>query len=951
MKHFFSLSLSRSFLLRVLSVLCLYSATGLYSVAHAHGAALTRYTTENPDAARIRGVITGSEDGQPVVGATVSVKGKARGTRTDANGRFEIDAEPGDVLVVSFLGYTTQEINVTGTGDLTIALESDVASVGEVVVVGSRSTAARTKTETVAPVDVLTSRELQLTGQVEPTQQLQFIAPSFVSNRQTVADGTDHIDPASLRGLGPDQVLVLVNGKRRYQTALVNINGTVGKGSVGNDLNAIPAASIDRIEVLRDGAASQYGSDAIAGVINVVLKKGSAGAANIHFGQQYEGDGRNIQVGLNKGVDIGTRGGFLNFGVDVRLRDSTNRSGDYLGTVYNTNPVTDADLIRQNNGWDRANNMHVGNSNVNNYGGTVNFGLPFGNNMELYATGMLGLRNGKGSGFYRYPRQSSQVVPELYPRGFLPNIESTIWDRSLIAGIKHEGEKGWRWDLSNTLGGNSFRFDVSNSNNASMGTSSPRSFYCGTIRLNQNTTNFDLAKDFGERLGLPSFNVALGSEFRLDNYAIEAGEEASWRDYDNTATSVGKVGGAQVFPGYQPDNELNEKRTVFGAYADVETDLTSALLVNVAGRFENYSDFGSALAGKLAARYKISEVFALRGAVSNGFRAPSIHQFYFNNTSTQFQVINGVLTPSNTLTVRNDSPVAKALGIDPLKAEKSLNYSLGITSRIADRVTLTIDAYQIDIKDRIILAGPFRRSNSDVKAVLDAANIPAEIGVAQAFANVLNTQTQGLDIVLATSPRLGKGTLDLTFATNFNKTVIKDIQGTSKLPAGKVGENSPQFDRIEQSRVERGNPRDKYTLAANYRMPKWGVNLRVTRFGEVAVWSNAPNAATPDDKDYLDEVFSPKIVTDLSVNYLLMRHLRLTVGANNLLDVYPDKQRFFRNNAAALAGTVMYGNTGVAPLNDPFYGNTGDGRFLYSRNATQFGANGGYWFVSLNYSF
>lgn len=948
MKYFFTFPFPQKTLLQGICILlacCLNTADSMGAAA----------SPENPDwkvdLARIKGVVTGDDDGQPVVGATVSVKGKTRGTRTDANGRFEIEADAGDVLVISFLGYTTQEMTVGGTGDLNIVLKSDAASVGEVVVVGSRSTAARTKTETVAPVDVLTAKELQLTGQVEPTQQLQFIAPSFVSNRQTVADGTDHIDPASLRGLGPDQVLVLVNGKRRYQTALVNINGTVGKGSVGNDLNSIPAASIERIEVLRDGAASQYGSDAIAGVINVVLKKGSAGAANIHFGQQYEGDGRNIQIGANKGVNIGTKGGFLNFGVDVRLRDSTNRSGDYLNTVYSSNPVTDADLIRQNGGWDRSNNMHVGNSNVNNYGGTVNFGLPLGSNMELYATGMVGLRNGKGSGFYRYPRQTSQVVPELYPRGFLPNIESTIWDRSLIAGIKHEGIRGWRWDLSNTLGGNSFRFDVSNSNNASLGTSSPRSFYCGTIKLNQNTTNLDFAKDFGEKTGLPTFNVAFGSEFRIDNYIIEAGEEASWKDYDNTAASVGKVGGAQVFPGYQPGNELNENRTVFGLYTDIETDITERLLVNVAGRFENYSDFGSALAGKLAARYKFADFFSLRGAINNGFRAPSIHQFYFNNTSTQFQTINGVLTPSNTLTVRNDSDVAKALGIDPLKAEKSLNYSIGITSRIANKVSITIDAYQIDIKDRIILAGPFRRSNATVKAVLDAANIPSEVGVAQAFANVLNTQTQGLDIVLATSPKLGKGTLDLTFAANFNKTTIKEIKGTSKLAAGKVGENALQFDRIEQSRVERGNPRDKFTFSAAYRLPKMGVNLRVTRFGEVAVWSNALNTATPTEGDYLDETFSAKVVTDLSINYLLLHNLRLTVGANNLLNVYPDKQTFFRNNAAALEGSINYGNTSVAPLNDPFYGNTGDGRFLYSRNATQFGANGGYWFAALNYTF
>jgi iron complex outermembrane recepter protein len=900
----------------------------------------------------ITGTVTGAGDNEPLIGAAVRVKGTNTGAVTDVNGQYRVEVPANAaVLVVSYSGSQTLEVTL-GSGDVVdVALDQGLV-LSDVVVLGSRSTAVRTSVETVAPVDVLTAKDLQLTGQVDPTQQLQYVAPSFVSNRQTVADGTDHIDPASLRGLGPDQVLVLVNGKRRYQTALVNINGTVGKGSVATDLNAIPTSAIDRIEVLRDGAASQYGSDAIAGVINIVLKKGSAGSANVHFGQQYVGDGRNIQLGLNKGFDIGKKGGFVNFSADMRLRDSTNRSGDFLGTVFSTDVTKDPDLIGQNGGWDRSNNMHVGNSNANNYGGAVNFGLPVGKSLELYATGMLGFRNGKGSGFYRYPKQATQVVTELYPRGFLPNIESTIWDRSAIVGIKNNGgAKGWRWDLSNTIGGNSFRFDVTNSNNASLGVKSPREFYAGTIKLNQNTTNFDIAKDFGEKIGLKSFNVAFGGEFRLDNFIIQEGDEASWKDYDNDGTFTGKVGGAQVFPGYQPSNALDENRSVAGVYADLETDLTERLLVNVAGRFENYSDFGNAFAGKLALRYKFADAFSLRGAVSNGFRAPSIHQYYFNNTSTQFQVVGGVLTPSNTLTVRNDSDIARALGIDPLEAETSVNLSLGATSRIADMVNVTIDAYQIDIDNRVVLAGLFRRSNAVVGRILDEANIPKEVGVAQAFANTLATRTRGLDIVVATSPKLGGGTLDLTFAANFNKTEITEIKGTSKLPAGKVGENPIQFDRIEQSRVQIGNPRSKFTFAANYRLPKLGIALRATRFGEVGIWSNALNAATQDPADFLDETFSAKILTDLSVNYLLIKNLRLTLGATNIFDVYPDKQQFFRNNAAALEGKIVHGDTKLAPLNDPFYGNTGEGRFVYSRNATQFGANGGYFFAALNYTF
>jgi iron complex outermembrane receptor protein len=870
--------------------------------------------------------------GEPILGASVVIKGTTKGAVTDADGKFSLEANEGDILVISFVGFQAVEVKVGKGGSIDIVLSEDNNVLGEVAVVGSRSTAQRTSTETAAPVDVLNAKDLILTGQVEPTQQLQFIAPSFVSNRQTVADGTDHIDPASLRGLGPDQVLVLVNGKRRYQTALVNINGTVGKGSVGSDLNSIPAASIERIEVLRDGAASQYGSDAIAGVINVVLKKDTKGSANLHFGQQYEGDGRTLQAQISKGFKLGQKGGYINFSADLRHRDSTNRAGKFLGTVWNTNKATD-DAIQarsKDSLWDRSNNMHVGNSNVRNYGVTANLGLPVGEKMDFYATLMGGYRNGKGAGFYRYPKQVSQVVKEIHPRGFMPEIHSTIWDRSVILGINnYRSKSGWRWDLSNTFGGNSFRFDVKNSNNASMGASSPTEFYCGQLTNNQNTTNFDIAKDFGSKMNLQSFNLAMGGEFRIDNFQIEAGDRPSWDNYLPDAQKNTKAGGAQVFPGYQPSNELNESRTVAGVYVDLETDLSKAFLVNAAARFENYSDFGSAFAGKLALRYKITDGFALRGAVSNGFRAPSIHQFYFNNVSTQFQLVGGVLSPSNTLTVRNDSPIAAALGIDPLKAEKSVNLSLGATARIGNVMTLTVDAYQIDIKDRILLAGLFRRTNATVKGILDAAKISNEVQVVQAFANILDTKTQGLDIVLAASPKLGKGTLDLTFAANFNKTDINAIKGTSKgIPAGFVDSNNIQFDRVEQSRVLWANPRDKFSFGANYRLPKGGFALRVTRFGKVGVWST--NRA-------IDEFYAAKFVADLSVNYLIAKNLRLTVGANNILDTYPDQLQWFR--------------TGNNDLSNAFYGNTGEGRFVYSRNATQFGMNGGYWFAALNYQF
>ncbi len=870
----------------------------------------------------ITGKITNAK-GEPLSGVSIVIKNKPGGTSTNANGVFSIEANEGDILVVSIIGFKTKEVTVGGQHEISISLEEAVAEL-TTVVVGSRSLRPRTNVESPVPVDVISSKDLLATGQIEPAQQIQFTAPSFVSNRQTVADGTDHIDPASLRGLGPDQVLVLVNGKRRYNTALVNINGTVGKGSVGTDLNSIPASSIERIEVLRDGAASQYGSDAIAGVINVVLKKKTGTQVFAHAGQQYEGDGANLQFGLNHGFKLG-KSGVLNITGEIRHRQPTNRAGEYLGTVYTNNVAQDEQLIAQNGGWDRKNNMYIGNSKQLNAYGEANLELPVTANTRIYAMGMYSYRKGKAAGFYRYPKQTTQVVAQLYPRGFLPYIGSDINDRSIMAGIKGKTANAWNWDVSTVYGGNQFSFEVTNSNNASMGAASPTEFDCGKLGFNQSTTNVDFSKDFGSQLKLSSFNVAVGAEMRFDMFTIEAGEEASWRNYDQS-----KVGGAQVFPGYQPANEVDESRSVISTYVDVESDITEKFLVNVAGRFERYSDFGNALAGKLALRYKIVDALSIRGAISNGFRAPSIHQYYFNNTSTQFQIINGTLSPSNTLTVRNNDKIAKALGIPDLKEETSVNYSLGITSKPGRNVSLTVDAYRIDIRDRILLAGPFRRTPGSIVAeVLDRNGISSDVQVVQAFANFIDTKTQGVDVILSVSPQLSKGSLDLTLAANFNETKIKKVKGTSNIPAvPDAAGNYFFFDRAEQSRVELANPKNKISAAASYQYKKFGAMVRATRFGAVSSWNLNPQ---------LDETYEAKVVTDASVSYSILPQVRVTIGANNLFDVYPDKLKWFRD--------------GNGDKSNTYYANTSDGRFVYSRNATQFGMNGGYYYISLSASF
>jgi len=893
--------------------------------------------------AKISGKVTDAS-GNGIPGVSVSVAETQQGTITDAQGNYSLNLSPGSYrLRFSFIGYETKIQEITlGNEPLTIdvTLEESITSLADIVVIGSRSTAVRTNIETPVPVDIITAKDLQSTGQIEPTQMINLVAPSFNSARQTVADGTDHIDPATLRGLGPDQVLVLLNGKRRHNQALINVNGTVGRGSVGTDLNTIPTAAIERIEVLRDGASSQYGSDAISGVINVVMKKETGTSANLHWGRHYAGDGRNLNFGLYHGLKIGQKGS-ISAALDLRFREATNRAGDYTGPVYvrwdNVSDLAlrqqryqqDRDLIAQNN-FNLSKNMLIGNSAVDNFGGMLNGNIPLGGKTTFYFTGILNYRNGRAAGFYRYPFQTSQVIAELYPNGFLPQIASTIWDRSWLMGVSGELGNGWHWDLSNVYGGNSFRFDVNNSNNASqfaLGRNAQTSFYAGTLGFNQNTSDFSISKDFGKQIGLPSFNVAGGLNFRIDNYSIKEGEEASWKNY---APTSGRVGGAQVFPGFQPANAVNQNRNILGAYIDLETDLTKKLLINLAGRFENYSDFGSNFAGKLSARYKFADAFALRAAISNGFRAPSIHQRYFSAVSTVFVSVAGQLEPRQQGTFRNDSPVAAAFGIPSLTAETSTNLSVGITSQIAKNISLTIDAYQIDIKDRIVLTSSFVRGTSGtgllIAQILDNAG-QREVNSAIFFTNAIDTRTQGVDIVFAASPQIGNGTLGITFAGNMNKT---EVQGTPQvsatLPPDQFGNQI--FNRLERSRIELAQPRSKFTLGLSYRVNKFGTNLRMTRFGEVAV----NDAADPR----LDEVFSPKIVTDLSISYKVLKFLQVVVGANNILDVYPDKLQ--KTQALTATNTVALDNSSF-------------GRFVYSRNATQFGFNGGYYYINLNVSF
>lgn len=960
----------------------------------------------------VRGRITDAGSGNGIPGASIVAVGTQTGTSADGEGNYVLKLTPGSYrLVFSFVGYqsATLPVTVPETGEVTLSakLQESQSSLSELVVIGSRATTARTNIQSAVPVDVITTKEMKSFAQVDVSQILNFVAPSFNSNRQTITDGTDHIDPASLRGLGPDQTLVLVNGKRRHNTALININGSVGRGSVGTDMNVIPVAAVERVEVLRDGAAAQYGSDAIAGVINVVLKKNYEGlSASLLTGGSFSTmnykvpllaggsvdrsqslrDGKTFQFDVSKGFRVGQRGS-LTISGQIVDRERTNRSAEdntptiYLGAsggfpgtglvvVSGRPPLLAADqtLIEQRR-YNRQ-NMVVGNSSSRNYGVFANGSLPVTTNSEVYFSAGVTHRTGTGYGNNRIPvsRNQQPLASDdgtlLYPDGFLPAIRATLDDQSLLAGYKTK-LGGFSVDLSSVYGRNSIRFDVENSGNATLpsGPSQQTEFYAGTLKFSQSTTNLDFSRLYTKVSGFNTVNLAFGAEYRRDQYQIVAGETTSWSGAAKVlplapltiggpaSGTAPAAPGAQVFPGYQPDNELNRSRSNVSLYADLESEITRKWLVDLAGRYENYSDFGSRVTGKLATRYQFAEFFSLRGAISTGFRAPSLQQRYFNNTSTQF--INGL--PNNTLTVNNDSPIARnVIGVDALKPETSVNYTLGATSRIGRNFTITVDAYLIDIKDRILYSGQFSRALLG----FGPTDYPGVNGV-RFFANAANTQTKGLDIVATERLNLGGGRITLSGAVNFNRTRVTSINPSAFLNNKANNEDrggNPDnwsrtlfFDRSQVGLLETGLPRSKFNLSAAYTVNKFDISLRTVRFGEVTNLTTADpytiNAATGTywntqfardaaGNALLDQTFNPIWISDITVGYKLTKILNLQVGANNVFDVYPDQLYVDPRNAL---GSVDY-NSGRDLSNR--------GRILYPSN--QGGFNGRFLFARLS---
>ena len=921
----------------------------------------------------VTGRVLGAQ-GEALPGATVLERGTSNGTATSANGDFSLSVAPTATITVQAIGFAAQQIPLNGRTRIDVRLVTSATDLGDVVVTGSRVSEGRSNVLTTAPVDVISAREIKAFAQTDVSQVLTYAAPSFQSSRQSITDGTDFVDPASLRGLGPDQVLVLVNGKRRHTSALVNINGSVGRGSVGTDLNVIPTASIKRIEVLRDGAAALYGSDAIAGVINIQLKDDSTGvSSSAMYGQTVESDGKTEQVDFNVGVGLNKRG-FLDLSGQFLNRGYTNRAftdnapliylgnstGNYPGSANTDQKRSDLkaqdDALVAQNGFNR-NDLRVGQSSSRNFGGFINAGYRLGGGYELYLSGGASYRTGRGPGFNRLPNQPTQSDLNIYPNGFLPFINTTIYDQSAIVGVRNT-LGGFAVDLSNTFGRNELAYAVDGSINASFPQGptlvgvNPTSFYAGRLAFLQNTTNLGFSRRFIEVGPLANLNVAFGGEFRYDNFLIGKGEYASYANERRVASNgAPSAPGSQVFPGYQPQDEVNKGRTNVAGYLDLESDITDKLLVHAAGRVENYSDFGGNVSGQVGLRYSLIDAVALRGSFGNGFRAPSLQQRYFTNTSTQ--TVSGV--QNQVLTVNNDNPIVRngyvaggtgqqGFGVESLKQEKSVNYGVGLTAK-SGGFTLTADAYLIDIKDRIVLSSQFAKTNAPgtppVTIVDQILASRSDIGRVQFFANAVNTRTKGLDIVLNERlPLSDKSRLTLTAAANFNQTQVTNFNTSSSTinndqTVGTGNLQNTLFDRQQRTRLESGNPRSKIVLSANYTYGIFGIEARSVRFGEISIADANPARAS------LDQTFSAKWISDLTLSAQITKQVGLIIGVNNLFNVYPDKIFVDPRNTNP-SNFSADANLGYVSGLD----NSNRGRFLYSAN--QFGFNGAYYFGRVN---
>jgi iron complex outermembrane receptor protein len=743
-----------------------------------------------------------------------------------------------------------------------------------IVVTGTYAKNRRT-IDSESPVDIIGARELQASGSTELATVLGRLLPSMNFPRPSGADASDAVRPAQLRGLSPDQTLVLVNGKRRHTTAVVNVNGTQGRGSAPVDLNAIPLSAIDHIEVLRDGAAAQYGSDAIAGVINIILKKGPGGGeVEVGFGEYQERDGKQKTLRGSTGFSLGDDG-WVRVAIEAADRDPTNRAGADFRTP--TEPR-----------YGQV-NQRFGDPETKPRTLFVNSQYRVSDSIEWYAFANYGRRETEAAATWR----TSGRTP-LFPEGFLPLENSTSTDAALVTGLRGEAD-GWRWDASLNYGRNEFKLDLDNTANLDLAAASPTHFYAGKLTNKQALFNFDVAREFPVEAFTGPLTVALGVEARHEKYEIGAGDVAS---YSGT--------GAQGFSGFRPVNAGSNSRHNESIYANLEAEVTKQFSASAALRHERYSDFGNTTSAKGSARYAFNEAVSLRGTASSGFRAPSLAQQFYTITTTNFSVVNNVNTPIETGTFAVGSAAAAALGATPLKAEKARNYSLGLQLQPTRDWTASIDAYRIDIDDRVALSANMTLSPA-LRNTLAAQGIL--VGAGRYFTNAIDTRTTGVDIVSTYRLDLASaGRYDFTAAYNHNKNTLEHVNAN---PAVLTANGLTLIDRQTINRLTVGSPKDKFSLATDWVLGAWNARGVVTRYGSFTV---------PQNNATLDQVYDPQWVLDLSAGVKLSKNWRLSVGIDNVTDRYPDQ--------VTSAGNLN--NNGINPYSG-FAPNGFNGRYYYAK--------------------
>jgi iron complex outermembrane receptor protein len=842
---------------------------------------------------------------------------------------------PGDRFpVVVAVAFVLPAALVFELANAETAADASAAEPAQVVITGTR-VQNRSALETAVPVDVLSSDLFRNRGVPEISQALSDALPSYNYPRPGLNDATDTVRPATLRGLSPDETLVLVNGKRRHAAALININGSIGRGSSSPDLNTIPEAMVKTVEVLRDGASAQYGSDAIAGVIDLRLREDrDGGDATVSYGvyktsydsltaqapagatwptpaevSRSKTDGGILTMSAWKGLSLGSNG-FFAIAAEFKNQAHTERGGYDVRQQYAK--VNGAFDPREQT-FDRFNSWY-GEPKINQKTVFANMGYDLGG-AKLYGWASYQDRNALSAGFYRIASDARNDTA-IYPDGFLPLEAPEVQDYSGAGGVTWSlGD--WNMDTSLVYGLNKMDFTIENTLNRSLGDASKTVFDAGGFDYDQLVFNFSGVRGFEMGLATP-LNVALGLEARRESYSIHAGEPDSYRDADLILPD-GKTHaapGAQVFPGFRPDNVVDKSRNAVGVYADLETRITEQLLASVALREERYSDFGTDLTGKLAMRYDFTDAFALRGSVQNGFRAPSLQQQYFATTSTNF--IGGV--PFDITTFPATTAVAGALGAKPLTAEKSVNFSVGSVIRV-DKLNVTIDAYRIDITNRIVLSENLTSVNvPGLPDYLKSLGFP-RVGGGRFFINGVDTRTQGVDAAVTYPFDLSvAGHLDLTLAGNLNSTDVRRVPRTTLT----VFTPSPVlFDRFNVLTLEQGTPKNKFIATGNWSLGSWGATLRATRYGNVLSPDTAATYASVATKSANDVVLHAKTLVDLEGRFAFTSHLSAALGAENLLDQYPDPN----TSAVNTTGTTSYSN--YSPFGRA-------GRFVYGRLSYDF---------------